>query len=323
MPLSEEIAVLDGFDGIPNEYNAGPQFDLTAGANYSGGSSWNPVMPLTPSNAGLAGADTDLEQAYSAGMRGRGRGIPDFYDAGSQFDITAGANYSGGSSWNPRMPLTPSNAGLAFVDDDLAQAYTSGMRRGGRIPNEYDAGPQFDITAGANYSGGSSWNPVMPLTPSNAGLAGTYDGHRLQDLDGLYGSTLGAIPNEYNAGPQFDITAGANYSGGSSWNPVMPLTPSNAGLAELSAIEPMDGIFDNVFKARLFRNQIPAFTRLASQAQVLKLRNAAAAAARGGNRTKAEMLGMCLRKCRAMRRNILNPKQLQQRIAKLRKWRMG
>jgi len=137
-------------------------------------------------------------------------------------------------------------------------------------------------------------------------------------LDGFDG-----IPNEYNAGPQFDLTAGANYSGGSSWNPVMPLTPSNAGLAELSAIEPMDGIFDNVFKARLFRNQIPAFTRLASQAQVLKLRNAAAAAARGGNRTKAEMLGMCLRKCRAMRRNILNPKQLQQRIAKLRKWRMG
>lgn len=56
MPLSEEIAVLDGFE-IPGYYNRGRVIDASAGANYSGGSSWPGDLPLTPSNAGLAGLD--------------------------------------------------------------------------------------------------------------------------------------------------------------------------------------------------------------------------------------------------------------------------
>jgi hypothetical protein len=204
------------------------------------------------------------------------------------------------------LPLTPSSAGLASVPDlDLAQVYTKNLTRLKKIPSEYNAGRQFDPTAGANMTGGSSWNPDMPLTPSQSGLAGTYNGHSLDSVDGRYGSTIDKLPDYYNVGGQFNVSAGANYSGGSDWNPNLPLTPSNSGLAELSAVVPLDRMRDSVFKAKLYGNQIPAFRRVASQAKVLGLKKAAAQALRQGNVKQAAIYGRILGKIRRTRMGIM------------------
>jgi hypothetical protein len=204
------------------------------------------------------------------------------------------------------MPLTPTQAGLASVPDlDLAQVYSKGMRSLKSIPSDYNPGPQISPTAGANMTGGSSWDPNMPLTPTQAGLSGTYEGHKLTEIEKYYGSTLTAGPAAYDVGRQLDPTAGANYKGGSSWDPTMPLTPSNAGLAELSAVEPMDGIADKIFKSKLYTSQIPVFKRLASQAKVAGVKKTGIAALKQGNVNKAKLLGRVLQKMRAMRRGIL------------------
>lgn len=311
MRLGEEIAVLDGFEGAgPNRYNAGPQFDPTAGANFTGGSSWNPKLPLTPSQSGLAGADEDLMGAAAVLERNKGyhRAIPSSYNAGAVFDPTSGANFKGGSNWDPKMPLTPSVSDLAAVPDiDLAQVYTKNLRKLKKIPNLYAVGAQFDPTAGQNYSGGSNWNPDMPLTPSQSGLASPYAGFALEEVEKHFGSTLGKLPSAYSLGPQFDPTSGQNITGGSSWDPRLPLTPSNSGLAELSLVEPMDGIMDNVFKSRLYRNQIPVFQRMASRAKLLQAKKKALQAMKKGDMNRANVYGKLVKKIRAARRGIIKP----------------
>ncbi|MFQ5339968.1 MAG: hypothetical protein ACE5F6_00320 [Anaerolineae bacterium] len=329
MRLGEEIAVLDGFDdlgqvyskdlnrlmAIPSYYETGPQFGVTAGQNLTGGSTWNPLLPLTPSNAGLAGADlppadADLMGAADAlAQRGKGyhRAIPSSYNAGAVFDPTSGQNYKGGSSWDPLMPLTPSVSDLAQVPDvDLAQVYTKNLNRLKGIPNYYAVPNQFDITAGQNLTGGSTWDPLLPLTPSSAGLADAYDGHRLEDIDKHYGSTLDKMPGYYDKGAQFD-PSGGQYSGGSSWDPRLPLTPSSSGLAELSIVEPMDGIFDNVFKAKLYRSQLPAFRRAASRGKLLAAKKKAVSALKRGDARSAAKYGSLVKRMRSMRRSILKP----------------
>ena len=46
--------MLSAADDLTSQYNRLNVIDPSAGANYSGGSSWNSDVPLTPSNAGLA-----------------------------------------------------------------------------------------------------------------------------------------------------------------------------------------------------------------------------------------------------------------------------
>jgi len=161
--LAEQIAVLDGFGG--NVLNAYNQINASNGANYSGGSSYpeNNGIPLMTSSIGLAGmaaADQDVLFAYN------------------QINASNGANYSGGSSYPEQnaIPLMTSSIGLAgmgsmrgFADADLL-AYANGV---GQIPNTLPARMNvLDASGGANYSGGSSYAPGLPLLPSSAGLAG-------------------------------------------------------------------------------------------------------------------------------------------------------
>jgi hypothetical protein len=269
----EEIAVLDGVN-IPSYYNRGKVIDASAGANYSGGSSWPGDLPLTPSNAGLASADRDLVN---------------YYTKNRVIDASGGANYSGGSSWPGDLPLTPSNAGLA--DADLSQAAM-------RIPGYYNAGKQIDASAGANYSGGSSWPGDLPLTPSNAGLAGTYDGMSIYGLDGHYGSTMEAVPGYYDAGKQIDASAGANYSGGSSWPGNLPLTPSNAGLAGLDAVS------DKAFTERMSPATAAAFKRKASQQKLGEIARLAMLAKKHGRMDLYMQLKNSVIAIRQLRANI-------------------
>jgi hypothetical protein len=184
------------------------------------------------------------------------RNIPHYYSAGRVIDASAGANYSGGSSWPGDLPLTPSNAGLANVDQDLVNGY-------------YNRGRVIDASAGANYSGGSSWPGDLPLTPSNAGLAGSYEGRPLEDSD-LYGSTMEAVPGYYNAGRVIDASAGANYSGGSSWPGDLPLTPSNAGLAGLDAVP--DAMLRNMARRVVGATRAASMMRVAGQKPLMNLK---------------------------------------------------
>jgi hypothetical protein len=155
--------------------------------------------------------------------------IPSFFTTQDVIDASSGANFSGGSSFAPGLPLLPSNAGLAETYD------FEGLE--GSIPSFFTTQDVLDASSGANFSGGSSFAPGLPLLPSNAGLAESYDGIPLEASDGHYGSTMGLsaapIPSFFTTQDVLDASSGANYSGGSSFAPGLPLLPSNAGLAEL------------------------------------------------------------------------------------------
>jgi len=276
--LGEEIAVLDGLDNLPNYYATDNVIDASSGANYSGGSSWAEHLPLLPSNAGLA--DADLAQyGINAGILPPKRNV---------IDPSGGANYTGGSDWVPGMPLVVSNAGLAggrpnydgYPLENLDQFFGSTMGSDEAIYGEYgspDGIPEYyatsgviDASAGANYSGGSSWAEHLPLLPSNAGLAGL----------------SGEIPPYYATSGVIDASAGANYSGGSSWAPHLPLLPSNAGLAGL------DELSDSTLKMRAGAGW-GVVGRVANRKKVLK--------------TKAKITNALL----ALRNPNLSPKKRQ------------
>lgn len=244
--LGEQIAVLDGLAAMdPNDGRIGQQraavdqygrpvmrgvlsrknvIDPSEGANYTGGSDHAAGMPLMVSSIGLAGIPSVLPTRQHV------------------VDYSGGAQYSGGSSWAPGLPLLPSSSGLAdaiirggygraglgaafiqggygraglgstgsYVDEDLAGAMEA-MEVGraldpndGRIGQHQVAVDEYgkqimpgvlarsnvlDASEGANYSGGSSYAPRLPLLPSSVGLAG-FDGalaelQSYDDLDGL------------------------------------------------------------------------------------------------------------------------------------------
>jgi hypothetical protein len=192
-----------------------------------------------------------------------GMDIPPEYSRRNVIDASSGANYSGGSSYAPGLPLLPSNAGLASADEDLARGY--GIAAGVLPPRT----GVIDASGGANYSGGSSYAPGLPLLPSNAGLAGTYEGKPLEDADWYWGSTMGVDKSAYSRSGVLDASAGANYSGGSSYAPGLPLLPSNAGLAGLDAVS------DKAFIRRLPPQAASAFKKVAgSQALQANKKNA-------------------------------------------------
>ena len=219
--LGDEIAVLEGLEGpIPSFFTTQDVLDASSGANFSGGSSFAPGLPLLPSNAGLA-------ETYD--FEGLGV-IPSFYTTQDVLDPSSGANYGGGSSFAPGLPLLPSNAGLAETYDGIPLEaidghYGSTMGLSAApIPSFFTTQDVLDASSGANFSGGSSFAPGLPLLPSNAGLAES-------DLEGLAAS----IPSFYTTQDVLDPSSGANYGGGSSFAPGLPLLPSNAGLAGLDA----------------------------------------------------------------------------------------
>jgi hypothetical protein len=102
-------------------------------------------------------------------------------------DPSEGGNYGGGSNWAPGMPVMPSAVGLAgdFADADLRSIAT------GVLPPRTNV---IDPSGGALYSGGSSWTGGMPLTPSNAGLAGGLPTGRADSYADFHGLSGGPIP---------------------------------------------------------------------------------------------------------------------------------
>jgi len=271
--LGEEIAVLDGLDGfsgadgrIGRTPASGAEYahrklhnfetrknvlDASEGGNYSGGSSYAPGLPLLPSTVGLAGvgglADADLVN-YSKITNV----LPPKKNV---IDPSGGANYSGGSSYAPGMPLVVSgDPGLAAM----------------MAPESYDDFAQLDPSVptirggyGRAGLGKVTWpGGVDARGYGRAGLGRTdmysdFDGLALAEVDRTVGSSLeiedGRIGRSPATGGEYanraahnfetrrnvlDASEGGNYSGGSSYAPGLPLLPSTVGLAGLDAVNP-------------------------------------------------------------------------------------
>jgi hypothetical protein len=187
--------------------------------------------------------------------------LPDVLSRRNVIDPSSGANYSGGSNYAPGLPLMPSSVGLANLPSVLP-------------PRRH----VIDPSGGANYSGGSSYSPGLPLLPSSSGLAAAAFGNAAggyvdQDLAGAFNGFEAArspdgvplMPGVIARQNVIDPSGGANYSGGSSYAPGLPLMPSTIGLAGL------DHLADSVFLKRLPAKARAAFKKFAGRDKVKKL----------------------------------------------------
>ncbi len=160
MPLMPSSIGLAGFGALPGMLP--PRIgviDPSGGANFTGGSNWSARMPLLPSNAGLAGGEY--------GRAGLGQG--DYGRAGL-------GRFAGGLSDADLLTAAETVAQQQMLDQSDGRVgqyraqptqYADQIARG--VLRRRDV---LDPSEGANYSGGSNWTARMPLTPSNAGLAG-------------------------------------------------------------------------------------------------------------------------------------------------------
>lgn len=235
------IAVLDGLMPNPNTNAgyAGSQINPSGsgGANYSGGSDFYPGAPTLPSSEGLAGMEQGWMQdntpqaqpvdeyagylaAFSAspyvvtgdsgdgdaaamtGYQGRSFNTQAGY-VGQQVNPSgsAGANYSGGSSFYAGAPTLPPSEGLAALE--------ASFQAGGRVPSQpYPASSGWggnsinpSGSGGANYSGGGAFYPGAPVYPSSEGLARA----TLHGLLGLGVAPVRAVVAIRRAKPSFVV----------------------------------------------------------------------------------------------------------------------
>lgn len=332
MPFGDEIAVLDGLDlgGLAmmsiNDGRIGRKpasvsqyakpvsrnvtlrrnvIDPSKGANYGGGSSYAPRMPLMPSTVGLADADL-VEYSRVVNVLPPRKGV---------IDPSGGANYSGGSNYAPGMPLVTSG------DPGLADARPL-IKGGYGLPGFGDArGPLMDGSYGS----------------AGMGRYDTYsdfDGVPLGALDAFFGSSIsiedGRIGRNPASGGEYakfmghstamrqnviDPSEGANYGGGSSYAPRLPLMPSSVGLAELDAYDELDGMLDQAFLPKLSSVQQRAFKRAAGIRRIQQLKGKAKkvkrayAAMTPMRKARARMMlsriGQTLQRVRNIRRNVM------------------
>jgi hypothetical protein len=176
----------------------------------------------------------------------------------SALSIAAGGTVSGGSSWEPGIPTLYGSAGLAAdydltdkmdrLPNDLSNPERDFLNYMNDIPINLPSRKKIiDASRGANYSGGSSYSPGLPLTPSNAGLAGA--GSRLQNIKERIAMRQQMNLRVQQVGQNYQVrnnvidpSAGANYGGGSTYYPGSPLLPSSAGLAEMEALDRLANI---------------------------------------------------------------------------------
>ena len=236
--LGEQIAVLDGLDALdPNDGRLGQRrasvlhnarqvmpgvirrrhvLDASEGANYSGGSSYAPGLPLLPSSVGLAGLGV----------------IPSVLPTRRHVvDYSGGANYSGGSSYAPGMPLLPSSAGLAA--DFIGGGY--GRAGLGVMNGEYGRAGLGSTGAAADEDLAGAAEAIATaraLDPNDGRI-----GQRQAQVD-EYGRVV--MPGVLSRSNVLDPSEGANYSGGSSYAPGLPLLPSSVGLAGLEGLGAYD-----------------------------------------------------------------------------------
>jgi len=239
--LGEQIAVLDGLAALdPSDGRIGQQraqvdqygrpvmpgvlarrnvIDASEGANYSGGSSHARGLPLMPSSVGLAAFSQGGEWPGSLGN------IPGVLpERRHVIDYSGGALYSGGSSWTGGLPLTPSSAGLAdsFIKGGYGRAGLGApfIQGGyGRAGLGQTASAVDEDLAGAM----EAVEAARQLDPADGRI-----GQQRAQVD-EYGKPI--MPGVLARSNVIDASEGANYSGGSSSAPGLPLMPSSIGLA--------------------------------------------------------------------------------------------
>lgn len=202
--------------------------DASAGANYSGGSSFAPGLPLLPSTVGLAAIPGVLPERFNV------------------INPSQGANYSGGSSWTGGIPLVSSNSGLAspLVSGGYGKEGLGRMRRGlrGFAANEgYGRAGLGRATVNEGYGRAGLGQPMAGADNDLCGAFASIELGRLDPNDGRLGQERSRVdqyarliaPNVLVKTNVIDPSGGANYSGGSSWTGGIPLISSNAGLAGL------------------------------------------------------------------------------------------
>jgi hypothetical protein len=185
--------------------------DASAGANYSGGSSFAPGLPLLPSTVGLAAIPSVLPPRFNV------------------IDPSGGANYSGGSSWTGGIPLISSNSGLA-----------ASLIQGGYGRDGLGRG----LAANEGYGRAGLGQPMAGADNDLCGAFASIELGRMDPNDGRLGQERARVdqyarmiaPNVLVKTNVIDPSGGANYSGGSSWTGGIPLISSNAGLAGLDAM---------------------------------------------------------------------------------------
>jgi hypothetical protein len=185
--------------------------DASAGANYSGGSSFAPGLPLLPSTVGLAAIPGVLPERFNV------------------INPSQGANYSGGSSWTGGMPLVSSNSGLA-----------ASLIRGGYGRDGLGRG----LAANEGYGRAGLGQPMAGADNDLCGAFASIELGRMDPNDGRLGQERARVDqyarmiasNVLVKTNVIDPSGGANYSGGSSWTGGIPLISSNAGLAGLDAM---------------------------------------------------------------------------------------
>lgn len=280
--------------------------DASGGANYSGGSSFAPGLPLLPSNSGLAGdmalSAAALDEMADISLRVK-QVMPGVQARAGVVDASAGANYSGGSSYAPGLPLMPSTTGLAGClscggapDSAMADLEAMDLRVRQTLPGVQNRSGVVDASAGGNYSGGSSYAPGLPLMPSSAGLAAALDAVANMSL-----AVRQVMPGVQTRSGVVDASAGANYSGGSSYAPGLPLMPSTTGLAGLDALDDVD---DAAFGKRLTGQARALFSKVAGKKVVGAVKRNGIRAARGGNAAGASAADRQLRIARLCRRLV-------------------
>lgn len=267
MSLGEQIAVLDGLAALdPNDGRIGQQraqvdqygrvvmpgviarnnvLDASDGANFSGGSSYAPGLPLLPSSVGLAGLGQVPPQVYAGaaapfvapwlprpgkpffGSRPGFGNIPGVLPLRKHvIDYSGGANYSGGSDYVPGLPLLPSSSGLA-------DAFIKGGYGRAGLGAPYIAGGYGRAGLGQT---GTAVDEDLAAASEAVELGRAMDtndgriGQQRAQVD-EYGNKV--MPGVLARSNVLDASEGANYSGGSAYAPGLPLLPSSVGLAGL------------------------------------------------------------------------------------------
>ena len=242
--LGEQIAVLDGLSAMdPNDGRIGQTrarvtqyatpimpgvtsrrnvIDASGGANYSGGSSYAPMLPLLPSTVGLAG------------MGAIPNVLPTRHNV---IDYSGGANYSGGSDWVPGLPLLPSSAGLA--DSFIRGGYGRAGLGAAFIQGGYGRAGLGQTASAADEDLAGAMEAVetaKAFSPADGRI-----GQQRAQVD-EYGRPI--MPGVLARSNVLDASEGANYSGGSSYAAGLPLLPSSVGLAGLGAMHSLDAVSD-------------------------------------------------------------------------------
>jgi hypothetical protein len=140
--------------------------DFSGGANYSGGSSFVPGLPLLPSSTGLADA------MISGGYGRAGLGAPFIQGGYGRAGLGATGSYVDEDLAGAAEAMEVHRQ-MDANDGRIGQSRVAVDEYGKQImPGVLARSNVLDASEGANYSGGSSYAPRLPLLPSSVGLAG-------------------------------------------------------------------------------------------------------------------------------------------------------